>query len=162
MRCSTQSAGSCAVSHMSVWALSCGGCRLLTIAVVISGARQRRRRRPASGSRCPLDHQPAISSSAAIEGRGRQTTLNCAIGAERSLSNVGRDPFAENPDAASFRPRWNAPSRMVNCRAAEHDNKPKSNSSRILIFSMISKSVRTYGKYSYDGRSGTCRRSSEN
>jgi hypothetical protein len=37
-RCSAQSLGSCAVSRFNFFALSCGGCLPLTIAVVISGA----------------------------------------------------------------------------------------------------------------------------
>ena len=42
-RCFVQSAGRCAVKRINFLALSCGGCWPLAIAVVMSGASQRRR-----------------------------------------------------------------------------------------------------------------------
>ena len=45
LRCSAQSIGSRAVSRINFMALSCGGCRPLTTATVMSGASQARRRR---------------------------------------------------------------------------------------------------------------------
>jgi hypothetical protein len=44
-RCSAQPAGSRGVRRINVWAVSCGGFRPLTMAVVMSGASQGRRRR---------------------------------------------------------------------------------------------------------------------